>query len=149
MIYSGTVSAATEGAILGIPSIAMSLTSYTWKNFSTAAHFARDLAQTVKDHPLPKGVFLNVNVPAVEEKNIQGVRITRQGHSNWMDDYHMYKAPNKREYYWLVGERREIPDDDNIDDGAIEQNKISITPIHYDLTFYPLLEKMKKWDIER
>lgn len=149
VIYSGTVSAATEGAILGIPSIAMSLTSYTHKDFSVAARFACNLAQTVAEHPLPGGVFLNVNVPAVPENEIRGVRITRQGHSNWIDDYHMYKAPNKREYYWLVGERRDIPDDDHIDDGAIEQKKISVTPIHYDLTYYPLLEKLKQWDIER
>lgn len=149
IIYSGTVSAATEGAILGIPSIAISLTSYESQNFKVAAGFARDLAQTVIEHPLPDGVFLNVNVPGIPEKDIQGVRITKQGRTNWVDDYHMYKAPNKREYYWLIGERREIPANDQIDDGAIEQNKISITPIHYDLTYYPLLEKMKTWDLER
>ncbi len=146
-IYSGTVSAATEGAILGIPSFAISLTTYTNPDFSYAARFARYLAEKIIRNKLPHGVFLNVNVPAVPEGQITGIKITRQGMANYSEEFQVRKDPREREYYWLTGDKNGIEEDETVDDRAILQNKISITPVHYDLTFYPFMNELEKWNI--
>jgi 5'-nucleotidase len=147
IIYSGTVSAATEGAILGIPSFAISLATFVKPDFSVAAQFAGRLSKVLMEHPLPNGVFLNVNVPAVPAELIQGVQITRQSQANYMEEYSARKDPHNRFYYWLTGEKVEIETDEQVDDRAILQNKISITPVHYDLTYYPLLSELSTWDL--
>jgi len=146
-IYSGTVSAATEGAILGIPSFAISLATFVKPDFSFAAKFAGRLAEILLKHRLPKGVFLNVNVPAVPADQIRGVQITRQGQANYLEEYSARKDPNNRIYYWLSGEKVEIEADETVDDRAVLQNKISITPVHYDLTCYSFLAELSSWDI--
>ena len=147
VIYSGTVSAATEGTILGIPSFAISLTTYGEADFTYAAAFARKLALKIVEKGLPKGTLLNVNVPAVEAMDIKGVVITKQGKSVWNDEFESRRDPNDREYFWLKGDLLELDHDDDIDQRAILNNKVSITPIHYDLTDYATFEAMKKWDI--
>ena len=86
-IYSGTVSAATEGTILGIPSFAVSLTTFKDADFSYAAKFARKLSEDILERGLPKGTLLNVNVPPTEEQGIEGVKITRQGRSNYHEHF--------------------------------------------------------------
>lgn len=144
-IYSGTVSAATEGTILGIPSFAISLTSYTYKDFSAAAKFASKLAKAVIKNGLPKGTLLNVNVPAV--KKIKGVKITKQGKSSWDDTYEIRFDPGNRKYYWLTGSMLKIDKTTEFDVRAVDEGYISVTPIHYDLTDYEMYEKMKKWKI--
>jgi len=148
VIYSGTVSAATEGAILGVPSIAISLTTYDKPDFRYAAKFARKLAKMVAENGLPPGTVLNVNVPSVPEEEIQGVVITRQGRSNWDDYYEKRLDPGKREYYWLTGSLQILDTDEDIDQVAIKNNNVSITPIHYDLTNYSVLNQLKTWNVE-
>jgi len=144
-IYSGTVSAATEGTILGIPSIAISLTSYTYTDFSPAAKFASKIAKVIIKKGLPKGTLLNINVPAI--KKIKGVRITRQGKSSWDDTYEIRIDPGNRKYYWLTGSMRKIDKTTEFDVKAVDEGYISVTPIHYDLTDYKLYEEMKTWKI--
>ncbi|HNW61208.1 MAG TPA: 5'/3'-nucleotidase SurE [bacterium] len=146
-IYSGTVSAATEGAISGIPAIAMSLASYSNSDFSVAAEFAGVITHQLLAHPLPPGVFLNVNVPSVPRSEICGVRITRQGTTNWIEEYEIRKDPHNRNYYWLTGEKREDEPDQELDDQAILERMISITPIHCDMTCYPALKTLREWKI--
>jgi 5'-nucleotidase len=148
VIYSGTVSAATEGAILGIPSIAVSLTTYDTPDFRYAAKFTRKLTQVVAERGLPPGTVLNVNVPSVPEEDIQGVVITRQGRSNWDDYYEKRLDPAKREYYWLTGSLQILDNEEDIDQIAIINKKVSITPIHYDLTNYEVLNQLKSWNLE-
>lgn len=148
ILYSGTVSAATEGTVLGIPSIAVSLTSYTYNDFSVAAKFSAKLAKLILKKGLPKGTTLNVNVPAVNEKDIKGVSITKQGKSIWDDMYESRKDPNGREYFWLTGKMTNLDKSIDCDQRAILENYISITPIHYDLTDYDTFEKMKDWNIK-
>lgn len=144
-IYSGTVSAATEGTILGIPSFAISLTSYTYTDFSNAAKFASRLAKVIIRNGLPKGTLLNVNVPAI--KKIKGVKITKQGKSSWDDTYETRLDPNNRRYYWLTGSMLKIDKTMDYDVKAVDEGYISVTPIHYDLTDYNLFEEMKNWKI--
>ncbi len=146
-IYSGTVSAATEGAIFGIPSFAISLASFQATDFSVAAEFAAKLMYHLLKNPLPSGVFLNVNVPPVPRSEIKGVQVTRQGLTNYIEEYEVRKDPYNREYFWLVGEKMEIGPDEDVDERAILNQKISITPIHYDLTCYPLLQTLRDWQL--
>jgi 5'-nucleotidase len=147
IIYSGTVSAATEGTILEIPSIAISLTSYTYKDFSVAAQFASKLAKIILDKGLPYGTLLNVNVPAVKKEKIKGVMVTKKGKSYWDDWYESRLDPNKREYFWLTGVMLKLDKTIDFDQKAVDENYISITPIHYDLTDHKMYEKMKGWEI--
>jgi 5'-nucleotidase len=144
-IYSGTVSAATEGTILGIPSIAISLTSYTYTDFTLAAKFASKIAKVVIKKGLPKGTLLNINVPAI--KKIKGVKITRQGKSSWDDTYEIRTDPGNRKYYWLTGSMKKIDKTTEFDVKAVDEGYISVTPIHYDLTDYKMYEEMKSWKI--
>ncbi len=148
VIYSGTISAATEANILGIPSFAISLATYTDPIFKPAAKFAAKLLPVILERKLPERTFLNVNVPNVPEEEIRGVRFTRQGMAMYDDNYEVRRDPRNREYYWLTGSKVNIDHDPTIDDGAIEQNYISITPLHYDLTNYRCLNELREWNIE-
>jgi 5'-nucleotidase len=147
VIYSGTVSAATEGTILNIPSFAISLTTFTNPDFAYAAKFGAKLAKILFEKGLPKGTFLNVNVPPVKEEEIQGVVITRQGKAAYMERFDKRIDPANRVYYWLTGKKVKIEEDLNVDDFAILNNRVSITPIHYDLTNYQYLDELKSWSI--
>ena len=149
IIYSGTVSAATEGTILGIPSIAISLTSYQNLDFTYAAKFASRLALLVAERGLPKGTLLNVNIPAVPEDLIKGVMLTRQGISVWEDRFDARRDPANREYYWLTGAMNVLDTEDDADQIAVKNNYVSVTPVKYELTDRLLLENMKEWGIEK
>jgi 5'-nucleotidase len=149
VIYSGTVSAATEGTLLGIPSIAVSLDSFESTNLEPAAAFTLKLIRLVERFGLPPGVLLNVNVPNVPEEQIQGVRVTRQGEAKFVDHYDRRVDPRNHVYYWLGGfVQRPDPDPDS-DAFAVAAYYIAVTPIHYDLTHYPMLEALKGWPLDR
>ncbi|MDZ7289840.1 MAG: 5'/3'-nucleotidase SurE [candidate division KSB1 bacterium] len=148
VIYSGTVSAATEGTILGIPSFSISLTTFVDADFTFAAKFAAKLVPLILAHGLPKGTFLNVNVPNVPEAQIRGVAITRMGMSLYDDKYDKRVDPRNRVYYWLTGSKLDCEHSEEVDDGAIQKNLVSITPIHYDLTNHRALEELKRWEIK-
>jgi len=148
IIYSGTVSAATEGTILGIPSIAVSLSTYDEADFSYAAKFAARLALLVARKGLPSGTLINVNVPPVPQDQIRGIRITKQGTSSWDDMYDVRRDPANREYFWLTGNMNVTDTDDDADEIAIRNNYVSVTPVHYDLTDRAMAEAMKEWGIE-
>jgi 5'-nucleotidase len=148
VIYSGTVSAATEGTILGIPSLAVSLDTFIDPDFSTAADFTVRLAALVFRNGLPRGVLLNVNVPAVELSRIQGVAVTRQGRFTFRDGFVKRQDPRGRTYYWLEYEELTVEENGDTDLAAVRQNKISITPLQHDLTDYSFAETLKGWDIK-
>lgn len=148
IIYSGTVSAATEGTIMGIPSIAVSLDTYTNHDFSTAARFTAHLAGLISHKGLPRGVLLNVNIPAVESSRIKGVAITRQGRFTFRDGFEKREDPRGRTYYWLGYEELSIEEDGDTDLAAVRQNKISITPLQHDLTDYSFLDTLKSWNVK-
>jgi 5'-nucleotidase len=149
IIYSGTVSAATEGTILGIPSIAVSLTTYEEADFSYAAGFAARLALLVARNGLPEGTLLNVNVPAVPAALIKGVLVTRQGTSKWEDKFDVRRDPANREYFWLTGKMIITDTDLEADLLAVRNHYVSITPIRYDLTDWKMRSAMGSWGIEQ
>jgi 5'-nucleotidase len=149
IIYSGTVSAATEGTILGIPSFAVSVTTYAPVDFRYPAQFARKLGLMVNKHGLPVGTLLNVNIPPLKPKDIKGVRVTRQGKAIWNDTFDLRRDPNDREYYWLTGGLENVDKDITYDEAAVRNDYISITPIQYDLTDNKTFDTMKKWGVEK
>ncbi|MGB9591761.1 MAG: 5'/3'-nucleotidase SurE, partial [Candidatus Kryptoniota bacterium] len=115
VIYSGTVSAATEGTILGIPSIAVSLESTRKPNFEPAAKIAMSIARFVCKKRLPGDTVLNVNVPALPVAKIKGIMFTRQGRSRWDDEFFQRKDPKNRDYYWLAGKMQILDSEGDVD----------------------------------
>ena len=149
IIYSGTVSAATEGMFLNIPSFAISLTTFTNPNFEIAARFAGRLSQIILKKSLPKGTLLNVNVPAVNsDDEINGVIITRQGNAMYREEFDKRTDPHNRVYYWLTGQKVKLETESDVDDRAILNKMISITPVHFDLTNYEFLEELREWRVK-
>ena len=149
VIYSGTASAATEGTILEIPSIAISLATYEEADFSFAARFGRMLALKVLEKGLLPGSFLNVNVPAIPDDQIEGVEITRQGMAMFREKFDKRTDPHNKTYYWLTGQKINLDQEpSDADDVAILNKRISITPIQYDLTSYELIESLRSWDLK-
>lgn len=146
-IYSGTISAATEARIMGVPAIAVSLDTFENPDFGPAAEFVRKLVPTVLKKGLPEGVSLNINVPAVPKNQIAGVAITRQGKSRVIETFDKREDPRNNTYYWLAGEMRFNEVDEGTDCEMVSKNYISITPIHYDLTHFQTIDGLKEWKI--
>jgi len=148
-IYSGTVSAATEGSFLGVPSFAVSLATYQNPDFRYAAKFARRMALRLLKTGLPRGIYLNVNVPACPEKDIRGVAVTRQGMALYREEYDKRTDPNGRTYFWLTGQKVNKELEIDVDDGAVHSNYVAITPVHYDLTKYEFIDTLKEWKLKK
>lgn len=147
--YSGTVAAAMEGAIMGIPSIAVSVvgkagTKYV---FEPAAQFVKSLAAKVLKEGLPKGVVLNVNVPSLKASQIRGYRFTSLGKHNYGDVIVEKIDPRGVPYYWIGGNPDQFEDHPGSDCEAYLEGVISVTPIHVDLTHRPSLKKMSTWKL--
>lgn len=147
VLYSGTVSGAAEGAILGVPSIAVSLGAFTGLDFSFAASVAARLARAVTERGLPKGTFLNLNVPGCPPSRVKGVRITRQASTPIIETFDKRIDPRARTYYWLTGEVIDLEGEEDSDIMAIRNGYISITPVRYDLTDYSFIDRMRSWKI--
>jgi len=147
LTYSGTVSAAMEGTIYGLPSLAISVTEWEAQDYSAAARFAARLAQAIQAYGLPPQTFLNVNVPALPEEEIAGVSFTCQARRRYQGRLEKRKDLRGVEYYWLGGEILDQGDLAGTDVEAIEQNRISITPVHLDLTQHAFLKELQNWKI--
>ncbi len=149
VIYSGTVSAATEAAILGIRAIAVSLGTFVNPDYGAAARFAGSLAEQVLGRKEPSRLLLNVNVPAVPAGEIRGVKVTHQGIARFQEVMEERVDLRGRKYYWLGGEMDRPSDDHGSDHTALLENFISVTPLHYNMTDYALLPELKKWELSR
>ena len=134
LIYSGTVSAAYEGSILGVSSAAISLDSFKGNNFVAAKYVATKIANHLLKHKLPKGTMLNVNVPDIAKKDLKGFLVTKQGSQSFVDTYEKRIDPRGNSYFWIRGEM--INDDSSIEyDGeAVSSGYVSVTPIQFRIT---------------
>lgn len=140
--YSGTVSAAMEATLLGVPAIAVSLVGQLPFDFTSAAAFTRQLAATVLHDRLPPDTLLNVNVPALQPDAIKGYALTRQGKRRFADAIVEKVDPRGRKYYWIGGSQLDFVDGEGTDFTAVQQGLISITPLHLDLTNYASLKRL-------
>jgi len=145
VLYSGTVSGALEGLIMGVPSIALSLVRGERHDYQPAARFAARLVEKLARETLPKETLLNVNIPDLKEEDIRGIRVTRLGQRRYRDIFHERVDPRGKPYYWLVGQVVDLDQDPETDTAAVDAGYISITPVQVDLTHYPLLAKLKQW----
>ena len=147
VVYSGTVSAASEAAILGIPAIAVSHGDWRPASFDAAGRAARALAERVLRDGLPPGVLLNVNVPGSTAPGGEprGMRTTRQARSRWEEQFDERLDPMDRPYYWLGGKFVDLDDGADTDTAAVAAGYISVTPLHVDLTAYAALAHVRAW----
>ena len=143
-IYSGTVSAALEGAILGISAVAFSLGEYSGGDYNAARLYIQRIVKAVLDQPLPSGVLLNVNIPNATEDDIKGVKVTRQAESRWQESFIERKDPTNQSYYWITGEFVNLDEGTDTDLVALSDGWISVTPLRPDLTAHDMLSQIKK-----
>lgn len=153
LTYSGTVSAAMEGAVLNVPSFAVSVAlpvggpPSAEVDYGPAARITGLVARKLVEEGIPPHMLLNVNVPPVPQAEIAGVSITHQGSREYVDRVVPRIDPSGRPYYWQTGSIREAEHDPDSDVHAILNNRISITPVHLDLTAYSLLEQLRSWNL--
>ena len=146
--YSGTVSAAMEASIIGVPSIAVSMGEHDPTYYDDAASFIAELAKFVIDAGVPKTTFLNVNYPDLPKDKIKGVRITRLGHRWYSDVVTKRKDPRGSDYYWICGDKEYRENAVGTDCKSIEDGEISITPLSVDLTHEPSVNEWSGWGSE-
>ncbi|MGE5454034.1 MAG: 5'/3'-nucleotidase SurE, partial [Methylocystaceae bacterium] len=145
VLYSGTVSAAVEGVIMGIPSIAVSLTTFDHEaNYDFAARYTRALIRVLSETGIDKNTLVNVNIPDLPQEKIKGTRITRLGSRRYENMFEKHVDPRGRTYYWLGGDIIEEQQEPDSDVAAITDQFISVTPIHFDLTDYRLMAEFKE-----
>jgi 5'/3'-nucleotidase len=148
VLYSGTVAAAMEATVLGVPAVAVSYAGEDFESISAwEATLARLLERLWGDHGFPPSTLLNVNLPAVPPDEVRGVRITSLGQRRYSDSLTRALDPSGREYFWIGGGTRTWKGSENSDFRAIEQGCISVTPLHLDLTNYDILEEIQAWDL--
>jgi 5'-nucleotidase len=145
ILYSGTVSAATEGTILGYPSIAVSCTAYDEEaDLSGAQEAARKVIDYVFTNGLPKGVTLNLNAPAGP---LQGIKWALQANSRYVEEFDDRVDPHNESYYWLTGKMELLEEGEDIDVKVLEKGFATLTPIQYDMTAYSLMEEVEDSDL--
>lgn len=146
VIYSGTMSAAVEGAIEGIPSAGISLCDFAYEaNFTLAAEIATQVAENILKNGLSTGVLLNVNVPKITRSELQGIKICRQANAKWEEDFDERTDPNGRKYYWLTGKFVNNDKGEDTDEWALANNFVSIVPVQFDLTAHHAIANINQW----
>jgi len=147
VFYSGTVAGAREGALMGIPSLAISLATFVNPDFKYAAQCGARLVKLMMKKKIPKGTFLNVNVPSKKKSQIKGIKMTRQGLVPIHGTFHKRTDPNSREYHWMTGKIPVRSKNNSIDTPALNNNFVTVTPIQSDQTDYSFLEELNTWKV--
>ncbi len=147
IIYSGTVSAAREAAIMNVPSIAVSVADHNPHDYLPSAEVALIISEMVIKNGLPEGTLLNVNVPDLPKEKIKGLKLTCQGKSKWEEEYEERHDPYGKNYYWLKGFLTNTDIDESADQYALRKGFVSVTPVHFDLTDYQAFADMKSWGL--
>jgi len=148
VIYSGTMSAAIEAGIEGIPAIGFSLCDYNWNaDFSHAGDFITQIVSRALTNGIPKGVVLNVNIPKLEKKDLKGIKICRQARANWKEKFDKRKSPMGKDYYWLTGEFELLDKGEDTDEWALANGYISVVPTQFDLTAHHVIQELNSWGL--
>jgi 5'-nucleotidase len=143
VIYSGTMSAAIEASIESIPSAGFSLLDYSMEaDFTAAKVYVKKIVTQMLNKKLDTHFTLNVNIPAIDESLIKGIKICRQAYAKYVEDFLERKDPNGKNYYWLTGDFDKGKDTDV---WALENNYVSVVPVQFDLTSYTLKDKLENW----
>ncbi len=148
VIYSGTMSAAVEAGIEGIPAIGFSLLDYSWEaDFEPIKKHLKQIALEVLQKGLPDGVVLNVNFPKLAQDAIKGIKICRQAKAMWQEEFDKRTNPQGKEYYWLTGKFVNQDKGTDTDEWALENGYISIVPVQFDLTAHHAIQSLNAWDL--
>lgn len=148
VIYSGTMSAAVEGAVEDIPSIGFSLLDHSPDaDFEAAGHFAGIIARQSLENEFPDGACLNVNIPKLKKSQIKGIKICRQAKAFWKDAFDERKDPGGKPYYWLKGVFENRDKGEDTDEWALKHNYVSVVPVHYDLTAHHAIAGLNTWKL--
>ena len=147
VIYSGTMSAAVEGALEGIPSVGFSLCDFAEDaDFRASRHVARTVTQQVIQRGTPRGTCLNVNIPKVAPEDLKGMRVCRQAEGHWADAFEERQSPGGRTYYWMTGNFTDIDKGEDTDEWALKHGYASVVPVQYDLTAHHAMAELNQWD---
>jgi 5'-nucleotidase len=148
VIYSGTMSAAVEAGIEGIPAIGFSLCDYEWHaDFEPTKEFVKKIALQVLQNGLPDGVVLNVNFPKLQKENLKGIKICRQAKAMWEEKFDKRTTPMGKDYYWLTGEFINQDKGEDTDEWALKNGYISIVPVQFDMTAHHAIQKLNTWNL--
>lgn len=148
VIYSGTMSAAIEAGLEGVPAIGFSLCDFSWEaDFSGCEHAIKTLVSEALTNGMPKGTVLNVNIPKTDGAAPKGIRICRQARANWKEKFDKRKSPSGKEYYWLTGEFELLDKGEDTDIHALEDGYISVVPCQFDLTAHHAISQLNNWNL--
>lgn len=148
VIYSGTMSAAIEAGIEGIPAIGFSLCDYSWNaNFEGAKVEIQRIVTEALTHGMAKGTVLNVNIPKTDGERPKGIKVCRQARANWKEQFDKRTSPNGKEYYWLSGEFELLDKGEDTDEYALKNGYISIVPTQFDLTAHHAIQHINNWNL--
>jgi 5'-nucleotidase len=146
IIYSGTMAAVFEGAMAGVSSAGFSLADYSMQaDFRPSAGYIKQIISAIITNGLPQGVGLNVNIPAVPENKIKGIRVCRQAEGTWQEDFDEREDPNGRKYYWMTGVFIKTGHGRDTDEWALEHDYISVVPVQFDFTAVKALKTISNW----
>ncbi|MDF7805865.1 5'/3'-nucleotidase SurE [Pontiellaceae bacterium B12219] len=148
VLYSGTISAASEATILGVPAIAFSLCTYSDPHWETAEYVVAEVVKKVMKNPLPDGTLLNVNIPNIPLSELKGMKAARMGRSRFIEKFSEHRDPRGNLYYWLDGELDLLDDAADTDVRIVESGYVALTPIHIDLTAHHCMEQVQIWNTE-
>ncbi|RQP07902.1 MAG: 5'/3'-nucleotidase SurE [Chryseobacterium sp.] len=145
VIYSGTMSAAVEAGVEGLPAIGFSLCDHRWEaDFTQGEDYIRKIVLQALENPMPKGVVLNVNIPNVKKEEIKGIRVCRQAKAKWEESFDERVNPHGRKYYWLTGYFNNMDKGEDADLTALDNGYISVVPVKFDMTDYDYLPKLQE-----
>jgi len=145
VLYSGTMSAAMEAAIEGIPSIGFSLLDYNYDaDFTASKQIVYKMVKAILNKKIDKNLLLNVNIPITTPENIKGIKICRQANAKYKEDFIERTDPHQKKYFWLTGEFKNFDKGKDSDVWALQNNYVSVVPVQYDLTHYKLKQKLEK-----
>ena len=151
VLYSGTMSAAIEAAIEGLPAIGFSLCDYGHEaDFSHTEEYVEQIARQALEHGIPVNTALNVNFPKKSDKPIAGIKVCRQAHARWQEEFDERLDPNNRRYFWMTGSFVNPDKGEDTDEWALANNYISVVPCQYDLTAYHAIAQLNnEWQLDK
>lgn len=148
VIYSGTMSAAVEAGIEGVPAIAFSLLDFNWHaDFEASKKIIKEIVLEALKKKMPEDTVLNVNIPNLPEKEIKGIKICRQANGKWQENFDKRTSPNGKEYYWLSGEFVCNDKGEDTDIWALDNGYVSVVPVQFDMTAHHMIQKLNTWDL--
>src|SRR5690606_28866546 len=148
VIYSGTMRAAVEPGVEGIPAIGIPLLDYSLPaGYEPTTKYVKAITKNVLKNGLPKGIVLNVNLPKLRASEIKGIKVCRQAEAHWEEEFDKRSNPQGRDYYWLTGRFVNVDEGEDSDEHALAKGYVSVVPVQFDLTAHQFLKELNTWEL--